>query len=470
MARNPKGNVILDVGKAFEYDEFQKLFEESDYRILYIGEDYFIKDIRANVPSDNVEYWSYEQLYSYKERELTDIEKQAMTDVIDYVQNNKLTVELYDRTMSHFLFNYSTKNDVDIIKMTISAYKYVLQYKPSFMLLYECSHNIRSWIVAKVCEYKNIPIRYCRNHVFYWRNVLLEGMNRTPILLGDNSVTTPPSEWEKDMFLEIESRYSKGAEVIKPEYYEVMKAKKMKKVYSFWKDLKGDWKHPYKAIYKNSCYRTFEKLCSSALPDKFIVFFLHLQPERTTLPEGYGFTQQYKALVLLNELIPVDWKIVVKEHPATFYRYCTPMGRWKGLYESMAALEKVLLTPLETDTYNLIEKSKAVATIAGTVNREGQMMGKPVIMFGVDVYFGKKPKGVYIYRDDISLKQFIDGIDNMTPVEIKLSFHDYVINEMMNVGTIGLHEGEKWDNSFECLIRSNRISRFKLLSSQLSSR
>jgi len=180
MKRELKGSVILDVGKAFEYSEFKELFDNSNYRILYIGEDYFVKDIQSNVESDNVEYWSYEQLYGFDGRNLNEDEKTSLTSVIDYVQNDKMTVELFDRTKSAYLFNYSTRNDVEIIKMTVSAYRFVCEYQPSFMLLYECSHNIRSWVIAKVCEWHNIPIRYCRNHVFHWRNVLLEGMNRNP--------------------------------------------------------------------------------------------------------------------------------------------------------------------------------------------------------------------------------------------------------------------------------------------------
>jgi len=468
MKRELKGSVILDVGKAFEYSEFKELFDNSNYRILYIGEDYFVKDIQSNVESDNVEYWSYEQLYGFDGRNLNEDEKTSLTSVIDYVQNDKMTVELFDRTKSAYLFNYSTRNDVEIIKMTVSAYRFVCEYQPSFMLLYECSHNIRSWVIAKVCEWHNIPIRYCRNHVFHWRNVLLEGMNRNPKLLGDGSIHSQSTEWENNLFEEIESRYSKGSKAIRPEYLVVMKERKMKKIYSFWKDFKSDWKHPHKVLYKNICYKTYEKLCTNDIPDKYIVFFLHLQPERTTLPEGYGFTQQYKAITLLNEMIPDDWKIVVKEHPATFYRYCTPMGRWPGYYQALAALDKVVMVPLETDTYDLMERSLAVLTIAGTVNREGLMMGKPVIMFGLDFYFEEKPQGIYFYKDDTSLKSFIDESTKINPEEIKQSFHDYIMKVMMTTGTIGIKEGDVWDNSSECIMRCNRISRLKLLKYILS--
>ncbi len=455
--------VILDVGKAFEYSEFNDLFNESRYKILYIGEHYFIDDIKPNVPSQNVEYWSYEELYTYSKHVFTEEEKIKMTSLIDYVVNDKLTTELFDRTMSSYIFNYSTKNDVKLIKMTLSAYRYVLDYKPAFMLLFECSHNIRSWVIAKVCEYMGIPVRYCRNHIFMWRNVLLEGMCRYPKLLGDETITDKFSDWENEMYLEIESRYAKGTEAIKPEYLEVMKQKKMKKIYSLWKDIRLDWKLPHYVIYKYYCYKTYSKNCIDTLPEKYIAFYLHLQPERTTLPEGYDFTQQYKAISLLNEMIPSDWKIVVKEHPATFYRYCTPVGRWRGFYEALAALDKVQLVPLETDTYEMMAKAKAVSTITGTVSWEGMIMGKPVIMFGIHGYFGGAPYGLYEYIDDKSLQEFINSIDTLSSQKIKEAFRYYIQNNMMNQGVLGTTEKERWNNSYQILMDGNRVSRLRLL-------
>lgn len=463
-----KGYVILDVGKAFDYPTFEKLFDESLYKLLYIGESYFVDDLKKNVKSQNVEYWPYKKLYNYDVAELESIRKHDLTEVIDYVVNNKLTTEIYDRTMSKYLFNYSTKNDMWIIKATIAAYKFILTYNPVFMLLYECSHNIRSWVVAQVCEFCGIPVRYCRNHVFMWRNVLLEGMQRYPKLLGDDAINDHYSDWEFNMYKEIASRYEKGTEAIKPEYLEKMKEMKTNKIYSFWKDFKQDWKRPERVWYKHKCYKVYERVCSSAIPEKYIVFYLHLQPERTTLPEGYGFTQQYKAISLLNELIPEDWRVVVKEHPATFYRYCSPNGRWPQYYRDLAALKKIVLVPLETDTYQLMANSQAVATIAGTVGREAMMMGKACINFGISPYFNKKPLGMYTYESYNSLKDFVYSMHELKPNAIKQSFADYVKTEMIETGVNGLIHGQQWKNKDDVVIESNMRSRFKLINYILS--
>lgn len=463
-----RASIILDVGLAYKKEEFTKLFEESKYRILYIGEKQFINDLENSIDSDNVEYFSYESLYAYENNDFNSNFSHDLTDIINFVVNNKLTTEIFDRTMSSYFFNYSTKNDVWIIRATISAYKFVLHYKPSFMLLYECSHNIRSWVIAQVCEYCGIPVRYCRNHVFTWRNVLLEGMKRNPKLLGDDTVNDHYSDWEYNMYKEISERYNRGTDAIKPEYLEVMATKKMKKLYSLKQDIAFDWKRPAHVYYKYKCYKIYESLCRADIPEKYIAFYLHLQPERSTLPEGYGFTQQYKAIALLNEIIPNDWRIIVKEHPATFYRYCTPSGRWPGFYKALADLKKVLLVPLETDTYQLMCNSKAVATIAGTVGREAMMMGKPCITFGINPYFNMKPVGMYTYESYDTLSKFIQEMHLLTAKEIKCSFDEYVKTEMLETGTLGLTVGEKWYNQDKLIYDCNRISRLKLMKYILS--
>ena len=456
-------NIIFDAGLAYSFKEFENLFNESRFFVHYIGESEFCNQMSSNIVSSNVDYTSYEQLYAYQSYNLEYDELTNLHEVIDFVTRDKLTEELYDRTMSNFIFNYSTKNEVKITKMTIAAYKFVLANKPSFMLLYECSHNIRTWVIGRVCEALGIPVRYGRNGIFHWRNVFLEGMNKYPKLVDCCKCIDGFTEWEYQMFKEIASRYEKGTEAIKPEYLQVMKDKKMKKLYSLKKDLKDDWKRLDRVAYKYYCYKKYENLCTTQIPEKFIVFYLHLQPERTTLPEGYGFTQQYKALSLLNEVIPSDWKIVVKEHPATFYRYCTPSGRWPQLYKDMASLSKVILVPLETDTYMLIERSKCVATIAGTVCREALMMGKPALLFGINAFFGNMPKGLYNYESLRGLKDFVSTLEEYDQNEIKAGFDKYIHESFLQEGAVGITEDTEWKNNSACIITANKVSRYKLI-------
>jgi hypothetical protein len=460
-------NVILDIGLAFDYSTFQNLIDSSIYNILYIGESEHVKLLLENIISENIEFIDYEILYVYEIEYLERIRKHDIVEVMDIILNDKITIDLYDRIMAPYLFNYATKSEVKLISMILSSYKFLMDKEPAFLLFYECPHNINSWIIARVAECIGIPVRYCRNHIFAWRNVLLEGMNKQPALITLGEVDELTHEGEYELFLDIESRYSKGLEFIKPEFVEVLG--KQKRVYSFWADFKKHWKKPQVFLYKYLCYKSYEKLSKDTIiPDKYVLFYLHLQPERTTLPEGYGFTQQYKALSVLNEALPADCYILVKEHPATFYRYCVPCGRWPSYYKSLRDLKKVKLLPIDTDPYSLMSDCMCVCTITGTIAREALMSGKPVINFGLKTLYKSLPLGMYNYKNYDTLHTFIDKLSTFTLDEIKQSFRNIVRNEVLTTGTIGIEALQSWNNSDNTIYNSNAKSRFKLLKYILS--
>ena len=51
------------------------------------------------------------------------------------------------------------------------------------------------------------------------------------------------------------------------------------------------------------------------LSKKFIYFALHYQPERSTDPQSSYYSDQLIPLSILNNLVPDDYVIYVKEHP-----------------------------------------------------------------------------------------------------------------------------------------------------------
>ncbi len=120
----------------------------------------------------------------------------------------------------------------------------------------------------------------------------------------------------------------------------------------------------------------------------FIYVPLSFQPERTSCPQGGIFADQVLMLEILSASVPADCLIYVKEHPTEwlhrsldFFSY-----RYRGYYEAIAKLKNVRLLPLTTDTYALIEKATAVATVTGTAGWETLLRSKPVLVFGYPWY------------------------------------------------------------------------------------
>jgi hypothetical protein len=130
--------------------------------------------------------------------------------------------------------------------------------------------------------------------------------------------------------------------------------------------------------------KRYEKLTSNVrLSDNYVFFPLHYQPERTSLPEGLFYEDQLMILNLLEKTLPENYMIYVKEHKTQFYPFMEGhQGRWKYFYETCLKSERVKLIDVDQEPFGLIDSSKAVVTITGTVGLESLIRKKKVIVFG----------------------------------------------------------------------------------------
>ncbi len=142
----------------------------------------------------------------------------------------------------------------------------------------------------------------------------------------------------------------------------------------------------------------------------FIYVPLSFQPERTSSPQGGVFVDQLLMLETLSASVPKDFLIYVKEHPAQwlhrgpdFFSY-----RYRGYYEAIAKLKQVKLLPLNTDTYTLMNHSKAVATVTGTAGFEALFRGKPVLVFGYPWY--QHAPGLFSVESVVTVKNALTKI------------------------------------------------------------
>src|SRR3989338_6419071 len=100
----------------------------------------------------------------------------------------------------------------------------------------------------------------------------------------------------------------------------------------------------------------------------FVYFPLQYQPERTSSPQGGIFVDQILMTEVLASALPDDWLIYVKEHPLQWTLHGSNFTdyRYPGYYQALASIKKVRVVPAETNTYQLTNAARAVATIAGT--------------------------------------------------------------------------------------------------------
>ncbi|MCA9570939.1 MAG: hypothetical protein KC656_24025, partial [Myxococcales bacterium] len=111
-----------------------------------------------------------------------------------------------------------------------------------------------------------------------------------------------------------------------------------------------------------------------------VCLFLHLQPERTSCPEGGIFAQQWLIAQTLSRLLP-DHRILVREHPSTF-RPGPKLLREVNDYQRFLEIPRVELLTLSGSPFEVTDFVDAVVTITGTVGMEALARGTPAIAFG----------------------------------------------------------------------------------------
>jgi len=168
--------------------------------------------------------------------------------------------------------------------------------------------------------------------------------------------------------------------------------------------------------------RFYESLCVPGLDltKPYIVAFLHLQPERSSIPEGGVFAQQWLMAQMLSVVCAAEgWNLYVKEHPSTFmtgpklYR-----GRW--FYNGLKALPNVSLVSTSVNSASILTTAKAVATITGTVGIEAVAKGIPALLFGESPYMGCA--GTYRIKSQADLKAAISSVRD----RVEIQFDDVI--------------------------------------------
>lgn len=121
------------------------------------------------------------------------------------------------------------------------------------------------------------------------------------------------------------------------------------------------------------------------LPEKFIFFPMHFQPEASTLINGIWYANQISLIENLSKALPLGYTLVVKEHPRG--RGVRPL--WQYLH--IASFFNVQLSDLPSKA--ILKSAEMVITISGSIALEALAMKKPAIVLGRtfhtfnDIYF-----------------------------------------------------------------------------------
>jgi hypothetical protein len=124
---------------------------------------------------------------------------------------------------------------------------------------------------------------------------------------------------------------------------------------------------------------------TSAIKSKFVYFPLHYQPERSTIPESPIFADQISAVHVLRSILPMEYLIVIREHPKQTQlksiNLRTKKYRSIDFYRSLHSVSGVVIVSSDMDTAELLTKASLVASSTGSAMWEALRLGIPCLSF-----------------------------------------------------------------------------------------
>jgi hypothetical protein len=295
------------------------------------------------------------------------------------------------------------------------------QCKPDWLLFPDVPHNIFTYMLYLCGKRNGIKILMIRRglapHLFTLSETIERKLSLDSFKNGSIEVSSQTSAYLKvlrygdetsPIYMVNQRRNSRPMQIVKRSLakgFDLFTKKSIGAAFTYIK------RRRLKQFYESICDPRLD--LTKAKP--YIVAFLHLQPERSTIPEGGVFAQQWLMVQMLSAVCAADgWNLYVREHPSTFmvgpkfYR-----GKW--FYNGLKALPNVSLVSTSVNSNSILKNAKAVATVTGTVGIEAVAKGIPALLFGESPFVGCA--GTYRIKCEADLKAAISSIKAGVEIE-----------------------------------------------------
>ncbi|MFT7420399.1 MAG: hypothetical protein ACI9QN_001324 [Arcticibacterium sp.] len=315
----------------------------------------------------------------------------AYPDIVRYVLNDSSTYHILRRKISA-----KSLYEIDLYAERVIYWciDKLLSNNIDCVIHHNTPHEVVSYVFSKVAEFLKIPIYTIRQSPIPWRAYIQKGAFNSGRLERNEKAVKQADYEEVSAFLTKKIQdYNQAI----PEYEKERLIRLKGNFWSWEKEIRTALNlknNPIKSFYslylKYRLFRFFQSKVSdkASWGSKFVTFYLHYQPERTTLPEGGIYNQQLIAIRALRLLLPKDISIVVREHPSTFRNSFSLTTRSELFYSRITSLENVHLCPLQLDSFEVLDSSLFVLTTTGTVAIEASVRGKCTVFFGNACYQG----------------------------------------------------------------------------------
>ena len=417
---------IIDTNKAKEFYEKQKIVnfkkkwflkdhisittKEPDLKYLSNFEKKYGISIWKLAFSDTI-FYKYNQYYNFKKNEILSVIEQEcklFEKIIDEVNPDYLIIKITDASHMRLLQLLCSVKGIRVLSLGFTRFGY------------------RSYIgsdndVIDQIDNESKKISTTKNKTFEELETYLKGYSLQDKTWG-NKFQSSKSQWLKAglqfLSLTLDQNYRK--------------------------DYTHFGRTPLKAIINEVFFSIKRKIRKKFLDENtkknivnepFVYFPLQLEPERTLLIPAPYFSNQLEVIKNIAKALPIDYKLLVKEHPMQKVR------AWRDIkyYKEILELQNVELIHPSITNEEMIKKCKIVITATGTGGLEAALYEKPSIVLA-DVNYQTLPS---VHRIT-NFEELYKKIKSIVNQEVKLEDFENLTNIVL-------------ENSFEIDENENSI-------------
>ncbi len=433
---NKKTKVFLcGVRTGTDVEEMRKTIDNFSYSIVgWIVGKRFFNSLKTHFPESII----YDKTMSSNKKNFDIIVDSKIIEVI-----NKYLVEIFyilDR-------NQFERNKTSFMKMLVVyrhiqyAISIIKETNPDLIIFNNTPHDLTTFslYVVSIAYRKQFRIINRENfgvgHIYNCRErIEITTLKPDGLISIENN---EPDNFEKGkaIYNQLEIKSSNSYQNSMPSYmkkqfsskwyhsFKILTSKNddmLRKVYKFYRSI-------YLGLKQRALLKQYERIANTNidLNANYVLLALHYQPEKTTIPDGSIYAQQWLIANQISQSLPNGWKLLIKEHPSTFMLKDTIEGfRDKKYYEKFD-FSNAEFVPLGIDHYDLINNAKCVATITGTIGVEAIFRRIPVLVFGNASYVGCE--GVFKIENSNNIRSIFEEIENSVYSVDKSLIYEYFI-------------------------------------------
>lgn len=372
-----------------------KFINNKSINLRYIAHKNCLKatELKKFINKIHYKYDDVLDIKSTKSKLSKDLDKIRVYQYLDMMLSDPKTMSIFERT--YFFKTYNTRRIRIISILFFKTVNFLKGINPRAYVLGSTPHGITEYLFKWACLALDIDVVYMQESLFQWRYYTIIEKNTNRYLL------TKGQKWnsQDQIILNDLKNKLKNENYLAP--YEVERKINSKKHFSLINEIKLHWRRPDLIINKYIVDKFYKKISSNfKLPKSGYIFFpLQFTPERTTLPEGGRYFEQFRAIHEIRSKFGKNIKIIVKEHPATFSYICHWKERNKNFYKAIKNIGNISYAPVYFPTVKLIKNSTLSISINSSICLEALLLNKCSIFMSSHKFFEIESSNLYKFEN-----------------------------------------------------------------------